>query len=163
MVFPSLNSRQTVEKLRVVSVFFIKIAFVTVSVQDESFRPDRCLRHDGADLLYGRLSFRHFQDRLIMYVHDNLVACCIQPRHCHCQAVTGNGLSELKDLLWKALNSESNKITAITQQESIVHRNKDLAAFHQELLDEGEDEEIEILDDDFIEDVEEEEEENWTP
>ena len=70
-------------------------------------------------------------------------------------------LSELKDLLWTALNSESNKITAITQQESIVHRNKDLAAFHQELLDEGEDEEIEILDDDFIEDADELE--DWTP
>ena len=70
-------------------------------------------------------------------------------------AVTGNGLTELKDLLWAALNSESNKLAAITQQETIVHRNKDLAAFRQELLDEGEDEEIEILDDDAIEDADE--------
>ena len=71
-------------------------------------------------------------------------------------AVTGSGLDKLKDLLWTALNSESNKLAAITQQETIVHRNKDLAAFRQELLDEGEDEEIEILDDDYIEDVDEE-------
>ena len=70
-------------------------------------------------------------------------------------AVTGSGLSELKDLLWTALNSESNKLAAITQQETIVHRNKDLAAFRQELLDEGEDEEIEILHDDYIEDADE--------
>ena len=70
-------------------------------------------------------------------------------------AVTGSGLDKLKDLLWTALNSESNKIAAITQQERIVHRNKDIAAFRQEMLDEGEDEEIEILDADAIEDVEE--------
>ena len=82
--------------------------------------------------------------------------------HVFISAVTGDGLGELKDLLWKALNSESNKLAAITQQETIVHRNKDIAAFRQELLDEGEDEEIEILDDDFIEDADEEEE-NWTP
>ena len=79
--------------------------------------------------------------------------------HVFISAVTGNGLNELKDLLWKALNSESNKIAAITNQESIVHRNKDLNTFHQELLDEGEDEEIEVLDDDFIEDADEEESE----
>lgn len=75
--------------------------------------------------------------------------------HVFISAVTGNGLTELKDLLWTALNSESNKLAAITQQETIVHRNKDLAAFRQELLDEGEDEEIEILDDDAIEDADE--------
>ena len=70
-------------------------------------------------------------------------------------AVTGSGIDRLKDLLWTALNSESNKIAAITQQERIVHRNKDIAAFRQEMLDEGEDEEIEILDADAIEDAEE--------
>jgi len=77
--------------------------------------------------------------------------------HVFISAVTGSGLAELKDLLWKAMNSESNKIAAITQQESIVHRNKDIYAFRQEMQDEGEDEEIEILDDDAIEDVEEDE------
>ena len=77
--------------------------------------------------------------------------------HIFISAVTGSGLDELKDILWKALNSESNKLAAITQQETIVHRNKDLASFRQELLDEGEDEEIEILDADAIEDVDESE------
>ncbi|MCR5434160.1 MAG: GTPase ObgE [Bacteroidaceae bacterium] len=75
-------------------------------------------------------------------------------------AVTGYGIAQLKDILWQALNSESNKLAAITSQESIVHRNKDLSALQQELEDEGEDEEIIILDEDEIEDVEDIEE-DW--
>lgn len=70
-------------------------------------------------------------------------------------AVAQRGLTELKDILWKALNSESNKLQAITQQETIVHRNKDLAKLHQELEEMGEDEEIEFIDEDEIEDIEE--------
>ena len=75
-------------------------------------------------------------------------------------AVTGYGIAQLKDILWQALNSESNKLAAITSQESIVHRNKDLSALQQELEDEGEDEDIIILDEDEIEDVEDIEE-DW--
>lgn len=70
-------------------------------------------------------------------------------------AVAGKGINELKDLLWTALNSESNKLAAITQQETIVHRNKDLNLFRQEMMEEGEDEEIEILEADDLEDVDE--------
>jgi len=72
-------------------------------------------------------------------------------------AVAQKGLSELKDVLWAALNSESNKLQAITQQETIVHRNKDLSMLQQELEDMGEDEEIEFLDEEEmdIEDIEE--------
>ncbi len=70
-------------------------------------------------------------------------------------AVAQKGLTELKDILWKALNSESNKLQAITQQDTIVHRNKDMSKLRQELEDMGEDEEIEILDEDDIEDIEE--------
>lgn len=70
-------------------------------------------------------------------------------------AVAQKGLTELKDILWKALNSESNKLQAITQQDTIVHRNKDMTKLRQELEDMGEDEEIEILDEDDIEDIEE--------
>ena len=75
-------------------------------------------------------------------------------------AVTGYGIPQLKDILWQALNSESNKLAAITSQESIVHRNKDLSALQQELEDEGEDEDIIILDEDEMEDVEDIEE-DW--
>lgn len=40
-------------------------------------------------------------------------------------AVTGYGLTELKDKLWSELNSESNKLQAISEGGSIVHRNRD--------------------------------------
>ena len=73
-------------------------------------------------------------------------------------AVAQRGLTELKDILWKALNSESNKLRAITQQETIVHRNKDLSKLQQELEDMGEDEDIEFIDEEEIEDIEDIEE-----
>ena len=73
--------------------------------------------------------------------------------HVFISAVAGKGLTELKDILWEALNSESNKLQSITQQESIVHRNKDLSHLHDELEAEGEDEDIEYIDEDEIEDV----------
>lgn len=69
-------------------------------------------------------------------------------------AVAGKGIMELKDILWQALNSESNKLAAITQQETIVHANKDLSFLRQELEEMGEDEDLEIIDVDDIEDVE---------
>lgn len=69
-------------------------------------------------------------------------------------AVAGTSLNELKDLLWQALNSESNKIKAITQEESIVHQNKDLSHLQQELEDEGEDEDISFVDIEEIDDLE---------
>lgn len=74
--------------------------------------------------------------------------------HVFISAVANKGLTELKDVLWLALNSESNKLQAITQQETIVHRNKDLAWLRSEMEDEGEDEEIEFIDEEDIEDVE---------
>lgn len=76
-------------------------------------------------------------------------------------AVANKGLDELKDILWAALNSESNKLQAILDDERIVHKNKDLSYLQNELEDEGEDiefideDEIEELDDYEIEDVEE--------
>jgi GTP-binding protein len=74
--------------------------------------------------------------------------------HVFISAVANKGLTELKDILWLALNSESNKLQAITQQETIVHRNKDLAWLRSEMEEEGEDEEIEFIDEEDIEDVE---------
>ena len=77
-------------------------------------------------------------------------------------AVANIGLQELKDVLWAALNSESNKLQAILDDERIVHKNKDLSYLQTELEDEGEDieiledVEIEDLDDYEIEDIEEE-------
>ena len=69
-------------------------------------------------------------------------------------AVTGQGLNELKDVLWKELNSESNKIQGVIAEESLVHRDKDMTRFKYELEDEGEDDDIEYIDDEDIEDFE---------
>ena len=68
-------------------------------------------------------------------------------------AVTGYGLDELKDVLWREMNAESNKLATITTTESIAHRDKDMTRFQAELADEGEDEDIEFIDAEDIEDI----------
>ena len=68
-------------------------------------------------------------------------------------SVTGFGIQELKDILWRELNSESNKLQEITAEDTLVHRDKDMSRFAAELKAEGEDEII-YLDEDDIEDVE---------
>ena len=69
------------------------------------------------------------------------------------------GLNELKDVLWRELNSESNKLQSITADDTIVHRDKDMSRFAEELKAEGEDEieYIEVEDVDDLEDFEYEE------
>jgi GTP-binding protein len=65
-------------------------------------------------------------------------------------SVAQTGLTELKDVLWRALNSESNKMTAISQNETLVHRDKDFSFMHDDEDDldlsveeeEGDDEEL---------------------
>ena len=47
-------------------------------------------------------------------------------------SVAQTGLTELKDVLWRALNSESNKMTAISQNETLVHRDKDFSFMHDD-------------------------------
>jgi GTP-binding protein len=68
--------------------------------------------------------------------------------------VANQGLDELKDVLWRELNAESNKLAAVMAEDTLVHRDKDMTRFAQELEDEGEDEEIEYIDDADVEDVE---------
>lgn len=69
-------------------------------------------------------------------------------------AAANMGLDELKDVLWQELNAESNKLATVMAEDTLVHRDKDMSSFAQELADEGEDEEIEYLDDDEVEDIE---------
>lgn len=86
-------------------------------------------------------------------------------------AVAQQGLQELKDVLWREMNSESNKIAAINTQESIIRSTKTFAYMsdiedddegwgEEDALDDDEDieylddEDIEYLDDDAIEDLE---------
>ena len=71
-------------------------------------------------------------------------------------AVTGFGLDELKDVLWRELNAESNKLQVITSTDTLIHRDKELSHLTRELQQEGEDEEIIFLDDEDIEDIEDE-------
>ncbi|MBR1462345.1 MAG: GTPase ObgE [Prevotella sp.] len=68
-------------------------------------------------------------------------------------AVANKNLGLLKDVLWKELNSESNKLQSITAEDRIVHRDKDMARFSAELEAEGEDDII-FIDDEEIEDLE---------
>ena len=77
-------------------------------------------------------------------------------------SVTGQGLAELKDILWRELNSESNKLQSIMAEDSLVHRDKDIRSFAQELADEGEDIDVEYIDTEIedLDDFEYEEDED---
>ena len=82
-------------------------------------------------------------------------------------SVSGFHIQELKDLLWKEMNEESNKIAATTSTENILRTPKDLTRFSYTYEDEDEDdegwddeptdedEEFEMLDEDEIEDMDE--------
>lgn len=80
-------------------------------------------------------------------------------------SVSGFHIQELKDLLWKEMNEESNKIAATTSTENILRTPKDLTRFsytYEDEDDEGwgdeptdEDEDFEMLDEDEIEDLDE--------
>ena len=73
-------------------------------------------------------------------------------------AVTGQGLDELKDILWKELNAESNKLQSILSEDTLVHRDKDMSRFAAELAAEDADiddvEEVGIDELDEVEDLE---------
>ena len=65
-------------------------------------------------------------------------------------SVTGYGLDELKDVLWKALNSESNKLQDAIGEDAIVHRDKDWQLFQSEQHAEGVDEIVTVDEEDII-------------
>ena len=69
-------------------------------------------------------------------------------------SVTGKGINELKDVLWRELNSESNKLQTIMSEDTLVHRDKDMSRFRLEMAQEGEDDDLVFIDEDEIEDVE---------
>ena len=77
-------------------------------------------------------------------------------------AVTGQGLAELKDILWRELNSESNKLQGIIAEDTLVHRDKDMRSFAIELEAEGEDFDIDNSETDDVEELDDfEYEEDW--
>lgn len=65
-------------------------------------------------------------------------------------AATGYGLDELKDVLWRHLNSESNKMRGTIDDDLIVHRDKDLAVLTAELQSADPDADAELMADDDI-------------
>ena len=83
-------------------------------------------------------------------------------------SVTGMGINELKDILWKELNSESNKIQGVIAEDTLVHRDKELSYLADEVYaedrnadveigemgDSDAEEDMEILDEDDIEELE---------
>ena len=73
-------------------------------------------------------------------------------------AVTGQGLDELKDILWAELNSESNKLQTVMAEDSLVHRDKDMTRFAAEIMAEDdydlEADLVEPSEDDDIEELE---------
>ena len=97
-------------------------------------------------------------EELIQMLSENLP----DVPHVFISSVTGMGIAELKDVLWRELNSESNKLQAITDQSRIVHKNKDLNFLQNELEAMGEDEDIQFVDEEEIEDLDDfEYEEDW--
>ena len=69
-------------------------------------------------------------------------------------AITGTGLNELKDILWEELNSESNKLKRITSEDTIVHRDKEVATIADDFKEEWvelDDDDMNICDDDIEE------------
>ena len=66
--------------------------------------------------------------------------------HVFISGVSGLGLQQLKDILWKELNSESNKLDATWKTEHIVHRSKDADELHNELVAAGADFEFDFDD-----------------
>ena len=63
-------------------------------------------------------------------------------------SVTGYGIDELKDILWRELNSESNKLQEITSEDTLVHRDKVISQLPSELKEEGMDDDLETVDTD---------------
>ena len=80
-------------------------------------------------------------------------------------SVTGYGIDELKDILWRELNSESNKLQEITSEDTLVHRDKVISQLPSELKEEGMDDDVETVDTDDsgdMDDVEELEDFEYT-
>ena len=94
-------------------------------------------------------------EELISMLEPNLPA---DIPHVFISGVSGLGLQQLKDVLWKELNSESNKLDATWRTEHIVHRSKDAGVLHNELVAAGADFEFDfddMPDDDLDDDLEE--------
>ena len=97
-------------------------------------------------------------DELIEMLHEDLPA---DLPVVFISSVTGQGIQELKDKLWEELNSESNKLQAISEGGNMVHRDReaavlatDFADWQDDSLEEDDADELEECDIEFLEDNE---------
>ena len=65
-------------------------------------------------------------------------------------SATTFGLNDLKELVWKELNSESNKLQDISSSDVLVHRNMDVRKIENDFSDWEDD--VEIVNDESLED-----------
>ena len=97
-------------------------------------------------------------DELIEMLHEDLP---VDLPVVFISSVTGQGIQELKDKLWEELNSESNKLQAISEGGNMVHRDReaavlatDFADWQDDSLEEDDVDELEEYDIEFLEDNE---------
>ena len=103
----------------------------------EQFNPEMLQKHRVLAVTKCDLLDDELIEMLKETLPDNLQVVFIS-------AVTGQGLEELKDVLWKELNSESNKIAGVIAGDTLVHRDKDLSYLAAEVYDEDRDADEEI-------------------
>lgn len=127
----------------------------------EKFNPDMLQKHRVLAVTKCDLLDEELMDMLKETLPEDLPVVFIS-------SVTGFGLNDLKDVLWKELNAESNKIAGVIAEDTIVHRDKDLSYLAAEVYDEdrdadeeifgtdeGEEDDFEDFDDDEIEYIDE--------
>lgn len=127
----------------------------------EKFNPDMLQKHRVLAVTKCDLLDEELMEMLRETLPEDLPVVFIS-------SVTGFGLNDLKDLLWKELNAESNKIAGVIAEDTIVHRDKDLSYLAAEVYDEdrdadeeifgtddGEEDDFEDFDDDEIEYIDE--------
>ena len=124
----------------------IKREYEVLLKELEQFNPEMLSKHRVLAVTKSDLLDEELMDMLREHLPEDLPVVFIS-------SVTGYGLSDLKDVLWKELNSESNKLQDITAEDTLVRRDKDMSRFAMELAQEGEDEDIEYIDEDDVEDV----------
>ena len=127
----------------------------------EKFNPDMLQKHRVLAVTKCDLLDEELMEMLRETLSEDLPVVFIS-------SVTGFGLNDLKDVLWKELNAESNKIAGVIAEDTIVHRDKDLSYLAAEVYDEdrdadeeifgtddGEEDDFEDFDDDEIEYIDE--------
>lgn len=127
----------------------------------EKFNPDMLQKHRVLAVTKCDLLDEELMEMLRETLPEDLPVVFIS-------SVTGFGLNDLKDVLWKELNAESNKIAGVIAEDTIVHRDKDLSYLAAEVYDEdrdadeeifgtddGEEDDFEDFDDDKIEYIDE--------